>query len=288
MTAFERKTTLYQSVIAFRAPEVKKAILAFESERFFYQDETFEIKDRFDVWDHFLKSFFLWSREPLSHFFSYPIAGSTEAIDWCLRDLKLRRKRLVILDEEYGYYPYVAELLGIPIKRIRDSSELSKNDDVFVTSIPFCRSGKVTDLQLSLLKRCESLGVEVWIDAAYFGACESNQLIIPTTTSNVFFSFSKQFAMALNRIGLWFRRDLLPEKEVIMQHGYFAVGSYALVTKLLESFDKDWLFRSYNFLQREVAISPTKIVYICEKKGCLTMEMSRLVDHSRSISNKSS
>lgn len=288
LTGFERKNSLHQSIVAFRAPEVRDAILAFKAEKFFYQDETFEIKDRFDVWDGFLKSFYLWAQEPLSNFFSYPTAGSTEAIDWCLRDLKLRSKKLVLLDQEYAYYGYVAELLGVPLKRIRDLSEISAKDDVFVTSIPFCRSGQVSDLQVSILKHCESLGVEVWIDAAYFGACEINKLIIPTTTSNIFFSFSKQFAIALNRVGLWFRRDFLPEKEVIMQHGYFAVGSYALVTTLLQKFDKDWLFRSYNFLQKQVAVSPTKILYICEKKGCLTMEMSRALEAPKLISDEPS
>jgi hypothetical protein len=268
-----RNTSLKQSVIPFRAPEITKEIYSFSAERLFYCDQKFDISYRFEKWDLFRETFQSWSNVNLSDFYVYPTAGATEAINDCFNDLRYQKTCIALLENEYQYYVHLAETFKIPYRILKSEIDLPRQGDIFITSTPFCRSGEISDFQKKILSHCEMEGIEVWIDAVYLGACEQNELILPATTTNIFFSFSKQFGLALNRIGAWASKKIRTEKSILLQHGYYSVGAIDLVTYLLEKFDKNWLYRNYNFLQKKITPTPTKIVYQCATNGCITQKM---------------
>ncbi len=273
----ERYASLERVITPFRAPEVHQAILEFDRELYFYHDQKWDIGFRFEVIDEFARVFRDWSGRTFENFRFYPVNGSTEAIAWCLYDLKNRGLGLALVEGEYRFYAYVAEKLGIPLRTVRGTEDIDPSF-VFVTSKPFCQTGTVAPAQLKLLHECERRNVEVWLDCAYFGSTAPIDWHMPGSTSNLFFSFSKQYGLALERIGVWLRREPLPDREAMGAAGYFPIGKLALVTELMKRFPADWLHRTYARTQaricRELGEQPSGIAYMTLSGRCLTDRMT--------------
>ena len=266
-----RIKSLSSVVVPFRAPEITRRIEVFPRRLLDYHDEDMRVADRFSLIDAFLDKFPLWSGDDLDGFVPYPVNGSTEAIAAAMRELMRTGRTAVTVDGEYRYYRYLCDSLSIPHRTATMPDDL-RSGDVFITSIPFCRSGGASELQLELLRRCHVENIECWLDRAYLGTGTDVAFDRPSSTTNIFYTFSKNFALGLQRIGVWYSRWHMPDRQVVLDCGYTNLGMLALVTDLMEHFPRGWLHETYKGLQMSCTSTPTNIVYM-DAYGCITDRM---------------
>lgn len=257
-------------IIPFRAPEIHNDIINFSREKYFYFDQEWDVRKRFDVFDNFVSIFSKWIKINLEKWNIYPVNGSTEAITNCLLRFD-KRKKLAILEKEYTYYNLFAENNGIQIDWIKTVDDLD-NNCVFVTSLPFCRDGNISSLQKQLLEKCEYDNIECWLDCAYVGTGKPVEIVIPSSCTNIFFSFSKNFGLSLNRIGVWLSKINISERDALNNYGYMPIGNLSLVSFLMEKYPIDFLWENYRNLQLSITNSPTNIIYM-SLNGCITNSM---------------
>lgn len=270
-----RVQSISELIVPFRAPEIHQDIMEFSTEKYFYFDQEWNVDTRFKVLDDFASTFYQWTDLKLDSYNLYPVNGSTEAITECLLNLRNKNKKIGLLEKEYTYYYYVATEYNIPVKWIRTLEDLTE-DCVFITSLPFCRDGTVKLLQRELLTKCDNKQIECWIDCAYFGAGKPVDFNIPKTTSNIFFSFSKNFGLALNRIGVWLSGPSVFNRSILNDYAYFPFGNLALVSTLMKKYPKNFLWENYRKLQLEVTNNPTDIIFL-GNDGCLTGKMIEII-----------
>ena len=270
-----RIQSINEVIVPFRAPEIHNDILNFPMEKYFYFDQDWDVQKRFEVLDNFKETFLNWVNLKLPNYNFYPVNGSTEALTRCLLKLSLTNKKLAMVENEYRWYPYIASKYGIKIVWLKTVNDLT-SDCVFVTSLPFCRDGKVHDLQHTLLEKCHNEEIECWIDCAYYGTTKPVQFIIPKSTTNIFFSFSKNFGMALNRIGIWLSKEYITDKGLLNDVGYFPIGNMALVTKLMKTYPVDFLWNTYRNIQLQCTTNPTDLIFMSYER-CLSGDMTQIV-----------
>lgn len=258
-------------IVPFRAPEIHKDIINFSQEEYFYYDQEWSVKKRFNVLDNFVITFYSWVNLNLPKYNVYPVNGSTEAIILAMQKLTKKNKKIALLNKEYSYYHYLALTYNIEIRWVNAIDDLD-NDCVFVTSLPFCRDGLVHDLQKELLEKCSKNNIECWIDCAYYGASKPINIDIPDCVTNIFFSFSKNFGLALNRIGVWLSKDIVYEKSILIDYAYFPVGNLSLVTFLMKKYNYKFLWENYRTTQLQCTKNPTDIIFL-SKDGCITDKM---------------
>lgn len=263
-----RFRSINEVVVPFRPPEIHNDILNFPATEYFYFDQYWDIDQRFRLLDNFKSNFRHWINLPVSNFNIYPVNGSTEAITQCLIHLSYTKKQIALIKNEYRYYSFIANQLKIPIKIIENIEDLSQGD-VFITSIPFCRDGKFGILQQDLLEKCDCKNIECWLDCAYYGASRPVKIIIPKSTSNIFFSFSKNFGLPLNRIGVWLCKNVPSDKDLLDKVGYYPYGNISLINMLMQKYPHSFLWDNYRSLQLECTDKPTDIIFMAEDK-CIT------------------
>lgn len=270
-----RIQSINEVIVPFRAPEIHNDILNFPMEKYFYFDQDWDIEKRFEVFDEFKKTFLDWVEIKLPNFGMYPVNGSTEAITQCLLNLSTSGKKIAMIDNEYRWYPFIASKYGIEIVWVKTIDDLTDNC-VFVTSLPFCRDGKIHDLQNKLLEKCNNENIECWLDCAYYGASKPVMFNIPKSVTNIFFSFSKNFGIALNRFGVWFSKNYITDKGLLNDVAYFPVGNMALVTMLMKKYSKDYLWNNYRELQLKCTDNPTDLIFMSYGE-CLSGKMTNFV-----------
>jgi len=270
-----RIDSLNKTVVPFRAPEIHNDIANFDKEKYFFFDKHWNAMERFFVLDNFQNTFYNWMEKDLHEYNFYPVNGSTEAIQQCLQTLSSTKKIIAILPNEYNYYRIVASLYNIEIRFIKTILDIDSNC-VFITSIPFCRDGKISILQQQLLNKCNEDNIECWIDCAYIGTGKSVEFIIPKNTTNIFFTFSKNFALSFNRIGIWLSKHQITTLEMLKDYGYLPLGNLSLVTMLMQKYNKSYMWNNYRTLQEAVTDCPTDIVFL-DDNGCITNKMTKLI-----------
>lgn len=262
-------------IVPFRAPEIHNDIINFPMEEYFYFDQEWDIEKRFKVYDNFKHTFEKWSNINLPQFNFYPVNGSTEAITQSLIDLSYTKKKIALFENEYSYYSYIASKYNIKIVWVNSIDDLT-DECVFVTSLPFCRDGKIHKIQENLLKKCEDENIECWIDCAYYGAGRPVDIDIPLTATNVFFSFSKNFGLGLNRIGIWFSKKTIEDKKILNYFAYFPYGNMSLITMLMKKYPKDFLWTEYRDTQLKCSTNPSDIIFMDGNK-CITNIINKAV-----------
>ena len=263
-----RIETIDKVIVPFRAPEIQKAIVNYDLNEYFYFDQQWDVNKRFDIIDEFDQTLREWVTFDLPDYNFYSTAGSTEAIVYCLLTAKFESKKIAMLEDDYRWYPLICNNLEIPFDIVKEPSQIT-SDHIFVTSTPFCKDGSVSDLQLLLLDYCEQKNIEVWLDFAYYGAGKLIDIDITKNVRNIFFSFSKNFALALNRIGVWLTSDRPIDRVVLNNVAYLNLANMGLASHLMKQFPPDFLWNNYRELQLSVTNSPTDIICLSEE-GCIT------------------
>jgi len=263
-------------IVPFRPPEIHNDIMNFPMQKYFYFDQDWNVSKRFEAIDDFYNTFESWVGIKLPNFGKYAVNGSTEAITQCLIALSHTNKKLAMVENEYRWYPFIASKHNIDIVWVKDINDLT-NDCVFVTSLPFCRDGKVHELQHQLLEKCHKEEIECWLDCAYYGASKPIEFKIPKSTTNIFFSFSKNFGLALNRLGLWYAKDYVIDKGLLNDVAYLPVGNMALAASLMKKYPNDYLWNNYRDVQLQCTNSPTDLIFMASDGECLSGKMTELV-----------
>jgi len=263
-------------VVPFRPPEIHNDIMKFSMEKYFYFDQDWNIDKRFEVIDDFHKTFESWIDIKLPDFKTYTVNGSTEAITQCLIALSHTDKKIALVKNEYRWYPFIADRYNIDIVWIENVNDLTDHC-VFVTSLPFCRDGKVHDLQIQLLHKCQEENIECWLDCAYYGASKPVEFHIPKSVTNIFFSFSKNFGLALNRLGLWYSSEYVVDKGVLNNVAYLPIGNMTLATMLMKKYPNDYLWNNYRDLQLQCTDNPTDLIFMSNDGECLSGKMTEIV-----------
>jgi histidinol-phosphate/aromatic aminotransferase/cobyric acid decarboxylase-like protein len=255
-------------IVPFRPPEVHNTILKFDMNRYFYFDQDWSIERRFASIDAFEETFKQWVHFKLPDFHLYTTSGTTEAITYCINDLSYRSKKIAMVENEYRWYTMTAQKLNIQVDVINSVDQLTA-DHVFITSVPFCKDGTVSELQQQLLDKCHIDKIECWLDCAYYGAGRSVDFRIPKSTTNMFFSFSKNFGLALNRFGVWLAKDWRMDRAILQNVAYVNIPNMELTTYLMQKFTHDYMWNNYRALQLSVTNTPTDIIFM-SKDGCIT------------------
>ncbi len=263
-------------IVPFRPPEIHNDIMNFPMQEYFYFDQDWDISKRFEAIDDFYNTFESWVGIKLPNFGKYAVNGSTEAITQCLIALSHTNKKLAMVENEYRWYPFVASKHGIDIVWVKDINDLT-NDCVFVTSLPFCRDGKICELQHQLLEKCDQEEIECWLDCAYYGASKPVEFKIPKSVTNIFFSFSKNFGLALNRLGLWYAKDYVIDKGLLNDVAYLPVGNMALAAMLMKKYPNDYLWNNYRDVQLQCTDKPTDLIFMSADGECLSGKMTEVV-----------
>lgn len=186
---------------AVRDPEVISKINAWSR-----QANLQEVLDDTTVVDRFLEKYRHWIHNSLHNALditAFPVAcysqGTTESFDKFY--LRNHSRRFRCFRGEYMYH-MASWRNYFPDWAWLDDEDISAQDAV-VISLPFADTGNEHVTMRAILDRCESLGVPVLIDCAYFGVCREIRFAFEyECITDVTFSLSKSFPVAHARIGM--------------------------------------------------------------------------------------
>jgi len=178
----------------------------------------------------------------------YISLGVTQSIDdWTLYCIK-NNLRLRVFRGEYPYSKEFANWCWI------EDEPLQKNDAVLI-SFPFSGNGSKHPLYDWLIETCNSIGIPVFIDCAFFGACSDmhvnlNQPCIDT----VAFSLTKGLSANNYRSGITFSRrngkDTVLDVQTAWQNGIHL--NVAIGLQLMKQFSPDTLVNEYKDKQLKI------------------------------------
>lgn len=175
--------------------------------------------------------------------------GTTESFDKFYAKHSTRRFRF--FKGEYVYHRLSCRNNNYDWAYIEDS-KLDKND-VVIISLPFSDTGnKHTQLD-HILDTCNTLGIPVLLDCAYFGICSGFDFnFAHECIKEITFSLSKTFYSAHIRIGMRLsRQDDDDPLFVTNKMGYVNRLSAQIGINLLDQFSPDYIFDKYRQRQLE-------------------------------------
>jgi hypothetical protein len=229
-----------------------------------------DILNDITVQSTFLDSYQTWIRNSklnqLHGLDSFPVAayanGTTEGFDKFM--LKNRQRRFRCFRGEYMYHPAAWRNYFPGWCRIEDEP-LDVNDAVII-SMPFSDTGDIHPETMSVLDQCDSLGIPVLIDSAFFGICHGIKFNYDRQCiTDITFSLSKSFPVANLRIGM--RLTKQDDDDTLMIHNktnYNNRMGAGVGAQLLEKYSADYNVHTWQGIQekfcREIDVSPSKSV----------------------------
>ena len=175
--------------------------------------------------------------------------GTTEAFDKFY--VKNSARRFRCFKGEYMYHR-LAWRNGYPNWAFIEDDELRSTDAVII-SLPFSDTGNKHTSMDEVLEQCNTLGIPVLIDCAYFGICSDIDFnFTHPCITDLTFSLSKTFPVAHVRIGMRLtREDDDDSLFVYNKSGYVNRVGGALGVEYLHTFTPDYIFETYKSKQRE-------------------------------------
>ena len=145
-----------------------------------------------------------------------------------------------------GEYKYHRRLTDFEVKQISHWSEIQAGD-VFVASYPSCITTGYHDEFDKLLEHCDSLGVPVHIDGAWFGQCRNFEFdVTHPAIHSVSVSLSKALGMGSQRIGIRYTRQRVHGPIAIMNDfDYANVSDMWLGVEAMKYFGVDYWWGNY-------------------------------------------
>lgn len=185
--------------------------------------------------------------------------GVTSYID----DLYMRYPgRIRYFDKEYSYH----WRLGLG-KKIDDLKEL-KAQDQLVISAPFCYYGAIHPRMGEILDYCNSLGIDVHIDSAWFGCVRNFHFDYgQACIKSAGFSLSKGLSSGHHRMGIRFARERAPGPITIANDFKMnSVYSLQIGRKLMSKYSPDFLqnkyFSTYQMICEQLNLRQTNAIHI--------------------------
>lgn len=178
----------------------------------------------------------------------YDIFGITQAIQMVIAESK---REICFFEDDYEYYEYCCECFGKNYRLIKSASDL-KSGDFLILSQPLSQSGNVRlDFQY-ILDVCESLNVEVFIDAAFFGTVPQLSIPIYSCVTGLSISLSKTFGLESARMGFLFSRHKRPLLADLLDYEYVDAPSLAIVTQFISQLTPSQIPHLYKSVQLEI------------------------------------
>lgn len=169
--------------------------------------------------------------------------GTTDGFDHFMLQNHTRRFRC--FKGEYMYH-LASWRNNFPNWRNIEDEPLAKGDAV-VMSMPFSDTGNIHPLTLDVLSTCDTLGIPVLIDSAYYGVSGHLEFDYDRECiTDVTFSLSKTFSVANLRIGMRLRKiDNDDGLLVNTKNNYTNRLSAGVASKLLNKYTADYNYSTY-------------------------------------------
>ena len=162
-----------------------------------------------------------------------------------------------------------------------DTADEVESDDAVIISCPFSDFGCEHPEMDKLFERCNSLGVPVLVDMAYYGMCDNINIDLEQDCiDDVVFSLGKTFPIINFRAGVRFSKyDVDDPVAFANTHGIInSVGAF-VGSKLLEHFGADYIPSKYRSIANEVCsdlkVEPTKCVIFGSSNRRIHSELNR-------------
>ena len=195
--------------------------------------DVYSEKNKHQLTDVMLK-FRIWVSEiiDLSDFqHMYFVNGATDAIhQWHATE----KREWQVINGDYTYGRRISqtgELLSL--------SELSK-DRVLYISNPSAIDGNYLDDDV--IDHINSIGCPVILDMAYVGATKKKTTKLLNNVEQVWFSFSKGWGLAEQRLGLVFSKTPHQSLEVMYQVDVWNYTGVTIIDKLISNFEVDHIY----------------------------------------------
>ncbi len=174
----------------------------------------------------------------------YICNGNTDAINHVF--LQKKFNKVYTLDNEYSYYGYLCQQLGIE-KVIFTANSIDKitQDDIVFISIPNSYDGSIGE-RSTIVQQLQERNINLFIDVAYCGLTSPFKIHIANAGNTIFaFSFSKTLGLSFNRIAVCFANRPIPGLEVMNKIGYVNLSGARIATHLMKNVDCDYIYKKY-------------------------------------------
>ena len=227
----------------------------------------------YDIQEEFLDTFPQWIASSLlnkvdginSFPFKFVSLGATQTLDWFHYECARNNWRLRLLRGEYPYNRDVHEFDWDWF--IEEEGEPLSKGDAVIMSVPFSGAGHIHPRYYDILETCDSLGIPVMIDCAWFGTCYDLQWSVNFNSIKlVTFSTTKGLGTGQYRSGICFSKWKYGPLNVQTQwHHGIHMNTY-IGNLLMQNFSPDTVPNLYKDAQHEVCkyfgLTPTPTIHI--------------------------
>lgn len=237
-------------------------------------DKIFKLEQPIDVQDEFLDEYPKWiAKSKLNSFtgletfpHKFVSLGVTQAIDdfilFCFKKgLKLKMFN--------GEYPYARESSQVDWSKEAIDAHGVKAGDAVIISCPFSATGDKHPMWTLLMSECNSKGIPVFVDCAFFGTCRDITVSFDEPCiDTVAFSPTKGLNCGSFRTGIAFTKRSGADCTLdILTHWHHGVHMHtAMALDLMKTFGPDTIPNAYTETQKQVCdhygLTPTKTMHL--------------------------
>lgn len=209
----------------------------------------------------------------------YVCNGNTDSLNHIFMNRKF--KRVFTLDNEYTYYGYLCQSLGIEKKIFSvDTIDQITPDDLVCISVPNAYNGRIDNRQ-EIISILQDKNISVYIDVAYCGLTTPFNLNIKPTSNTYFaFTFSKSLSIGFNRISVLYAGQPVAGLEIMNKIGYINLAGIKIASALIDQLPCDYIYQTYanqyTTICDRLKLTPTDCILFAhdsnQQKFCVTDE----------------
>jgi len=209
----------------------------------------------------------------------YVCNGNTDSLNHIFMNRKF--KRVFTLDNEYTYYGYLCQSLGIEKKIFSiDTIDQITQDDLVCISVPNAYNGKIDNRQ-DIIDILQDKNIPIYIDVAYCGLTPPFTVNIKSASNTYFaFTFSKTLGIGFNRISVLYAGQSVPGLEIMNKIGYINLSGIKITSALIEQLPCDYIYQNYESqyirICQSLNLTPTDCILFAhdasKQKFCITDE----------------
>lgn len=171
-------------------------------------------------------------------------------------------KELVVFKGEYPYHRDTGATVIDNVDQLKAGQRL-------IISLPFAATGNKHECFEIILNTCNTLGIPVFIDMAYFGACNLGTINVDYACIKfVAFSLSKTFGTGKCKIGICYYKDIdVTPMQLLNEYNYVNHLAINLHNPIIKNFTPDYIYNVYKTKQLEIAkqlgIDASDTIFLC-------------------------
>lgn len=214
----------------------------------YYKDTEFNFYERLKISYELFTTFPDWIADYFTGIVNfkenYITNGNTDALNLVL--LNRQYTKIFTLPNEYMYYTYIANSLGIKQQYFTaESFDLLDNTGIVCISVPASYDGDIESKQ-AIIDYCQENGIPIFIDVAYCGLTEPGVIHVKNTENTFFaFSFGKTLGLAFNRVGLLYSNQPVVSMSLMNKIGYVNLSGAMAALRLIKKFPCNYVYETY-------------------------------------------